>query len=125
MTNEELREPTLLLLTALTSGPRHGYALIEAVRELSQGRVTLKPGSLYGTLDRLAREGLVVETGTEVVAGRHRRYYELSDAGAGVLSAQVARLQSITNSAAAGLQRRGERARSAGTGELELAGGAA
>ena len=122
---EDLREPTLLLLTALTSGPRHGYALIEAVTELSGGRVRLKPGSLYATLDRLAREGLVTETGTEVVAGRQRRYYELSDAGADVLSDQVGRLESITAAAAAGLRRRGPARRSGGPGELGLAGGTA
>ena len=106
MSTEDLREPTLLLLTALTAGPRHGYALIEAVAELSGGRVRVKPGSLYGSLDRLAREGLVRETGTEVVAGRHRRYYALTDAGADVLTAQVARLQELTAAAAAGLRRR-------------------
>jgi DNA-binding PadR family transcriptional regulator len=125
MSTEDLREPTLLLLTALTSGPRHGYALIEAVAELSGGRVRLKPGSLYATLDRLAREGLVTEAGTEVVAGRHRRYYELSDAGAEVLSAQVGRLQSITAAAAEGLRRRRAVRRSGAPGELGLAGGAA
>lgn len=107
MSNDDLREPTLLLLTALTSGPRHGYALIDAVTQLSKGRVSLKPGSLYGALDRLARQGLVQETGTEVVAGRHRRYYELTDAGADVLSAQVQRLQELTTAAAAGLRDRG------------------
>ncbi|WP_375423827.1 PadR family transcriptional regulator [uncultured Friedmanniella sp.] len=106
MTTEELRQPTLLVLTALTSGPRHGYALIEAVAELSGGRVRLKPGSLYGALDRLAREGLVRESATEVVAGRHRRYYELTDVGAHTLSDEVERLEHLTRDAAAGLRRR-------------------
>lgn len=114
MSVEDVREPTLLLLTALTGGPRHGYALIESVAELSGGRVRLKPGSLYGSLDRLAREGLVQEAGTEVVAGRHRRYYELTDTGSDVLSAQVTRLQSVTAAAVAGLNRR--RAGSGGAG---------
>lgn len=106
MTADEMREPTLLLLTALTAGPRHGYALIHAVSELSAGRVNLKPGSLYGTLDRLAREGLVQESGSEVVEGRHRRYYELSQAGADALAAHVARLQAVTAAATAGLRSR-------------------
>ena len=124
MSVDDIREPTLLLLTALTGGPCHGYALIEAVTELSGGRVRLKPGSLYGSLDRLARDGLVRETGSEVVAGRHRRYYELSEAGAEVLSAQVERLQSITAAAAAGLRRRGAVARVT-SAELGVGGGAA
>ena len=108
MTIEDIREPTLLLLTALTRGPRHGYALIEAINDLSQGRVRLRPGSLYGTLDRLARDGLVQESGAEVVAGRHRRYYELTKVGEDVLSDQAERLQRLADAATAGLrQRRG------------------
>ena len=107
MSVDILRQPTLLLLTALASGPRHGYALIEAVAELSGGRVRLKPGSLYATLDRLDREGLVSGSGTEVVSGRHRRYYELTDAGTDELSGQVERLERLAASAADALRRRG------------------
>lgn len=127
MTVKDVREPTLLLLTALTAGPRHGYALIEAVADLSDGRVRLRPGSLYGSLDRLAREGLVRETGSEVVAGRHRRYYELSEAGAELLAVQVERLQGLTAAAAAGLRRRQAADRAAGPppAKLGLSGGAA
>lgn len=128
MSTEDVREPTLLLLTALTAGPRHGYALIEAVAELSDGRVRLRPGSLYGSLDRLAREGLLRETGSEVIAGRHRRYYELSEAGVDSLAAQVERLNSITAAAAAGLRRRRAAAGTADHGnrvDLGLSGGAA
>jgi len=39
------------VLTALASGPRHGYGIVREVAELSQGRVQLKIGSLYGVLD--------------------------------------------------------------------------
>jgi PadR family transcriptional regulator PadR len=123
MSVDELREPTLLLLTALTAGPRHGYALIEAVAGLSEGRVRLRPGSLYGTLDRLAREGLVLEAGSEVVSGRHRRYYELSEAGAETLATQVVRLEQLTAAATAGLRRR--RATDGTGAQLSPAGGAA
>ena len=91
----------------------HGYALMEAVTDLSGGRVRLKPGSLYATLDRLEREGLVSESGTEVVSGRHRRYYALTDAGTEALSGQVERLERLAATAADALRRRRvERARS-------------
>lgn len=106
MSAEDVREPTLLLLSALAPGPKHGYALMEAVADLSGGRVRLKPGSLYATLDRLEREGLVSEAGTEVVSGRHRRYYELTDAGTQALSNQVARLEQLTRTASDALRRR-------------------
>jgi len=114
MSVEDVREPTLLLLSALAPGPKHGYALMEAVTDLSGGRVRLKPGSLYATLDRLERQGLVSESGTEVVSGRHRRYYELTDAGTEALSGQVDRLERLTATASEALRRRrGGRARAA------------
>lgn len=106
MSVEDVREPTLLLLSALAPGPKHGYALMEGVAELSGGRVRLKPGSLYATLDRLEREGLVTESGTEVVAGRHRRYYALTDAGTEALAGQVERLERLAATASEALRRR-------------------
>jgi PadR family transcriptional regulator PadR len=106
MVTDDVREPTLLLLTALTAGPRHGYALIEAVAELSGGRVRLRPGSLYGSLERLAEQRLVRASGTETVSGRQRRYYELTEQGADVLEAQAARLQALVEAARAGLRAR-------------------
>lgn len=122
MTVEDVREPTLLLLSALAPAPKHGYALMEAITDLSGGRVRLKPGSLYATLDRLEREGLVSEAGTEVVSGRHRRYYTLTDAGTEALSLQVERLERLAATASEALRRRrGDQARPAVmpvTGEL-------
>lgn len=122
MSVQDVREPTLLLLTALTAGPRHGYALIEAVRELSGDRVRLKPGSLYATLERLAREGLVTESGVEVVSGRHRRYYELTDDGLDELSAQVERLEGLASNASEGLRRHRSTRTRPGSGRVVLGG---
>ena len=102
-----LREPTFLLLTALTSGRQHGYALIGRVADLSQSRVLLTAGTLYGALDRLTDEGLVAEDGDEVVGGRLRRYYVLTDAGAAVLQDEVVRVRSNATAAARGLRARG------------------
>ena len=101
-----MREPTFLLLSALADGRQHGYSLLHAVATLSRGRVRLRPGSLYGALDRLAREGLVEEAGTEVVDGRHRRYYDLTEAGVQALTDQAQRLQDNASIATAALRRR-------------------
>jgi PadR family transcriptional regulator, regulatory protein PadR len=92
MTNDEMREPTFLLLTALAVGRRHGYALIEDVARLSAGRLTLRPGSLYAALDRLTTEGMVAIDGEEVVSGRLRRYFALTDLGVARLSERAAEL---------------------------------
>ena len=106
MSTEEMREPTFLLLAALADGRQHGYSLLQAVTTLSHGRVRLRSGSLYGALDRLAREGLVEEVGTEVVEGRHRRYYDLTDAGVQALTIHTQRLQDNAAIATAALRRR-------------------
>ena len=68
-----LRESTYFLLAALLDGPLHGYAIIARAEELSDGRVKLAAGTLYGALDRLLGEGLVAVEGEEIVSGRARR----------------------------------------------------
>ena len=87
-----LREPTFLILTVLAGGPTHGYGLIAEVAGLSDGRVSLRPGTLYGALDRLVDAGLVDVDHEETVDGRLRRYYRLSDRGAAALAEQAERL---------------------------------
>lgn len=102
--SREVQEPTLLVLTCLAGGRRHGYALLQEVAEVSAGRVRLRPGSLYEVLDRLLDTHLVAVAGEERVDGRLRRYYELTEAGAGVLGAEVDRLRANADRAAAGLR---------------------
>ncbi|MEU5961384.1 helix-turn-helix transcriptional regulator [Micromonospora parva] len=88
-----LREPTFLILTALARESMHGYGIISDVAALSGGRLALRPGTLYGALDRLTDEGLVERDREEVVEGRLRRYYRLTDAGRSVLTAETERLR--------------------------------
>ena len=104
-----LREPTVMVLSALAGQVLHGYGLIEEVRALSGGRVTLSLGTLYGTLDRLTEDGLVRVEREEVVAGRLRRYYLLTDSGAGVLQAEVERMRQTADAADARLRTRAAR----------------
>ena len=89
---DPLREPTFLILAALAPQPLHGYAIIGEVADLSGGRLALRPGTLYGALDRLADDGLLESDREEVVDGRMRRYYRLTDAGAALLEREAARL---------------------------------
>ena len=88
-----MREPTFWILTVLASGPRHGYGVIQQVSQLSGGAVTLQAGTLYAALDRLAAEGLVEVDRDEVVDGRTRRYYLLTDDGADALDGETERLR--------------------------------
>jgi DNA-binding PadR family transcriptional regulator len=54
-----MQELALLLLTALANGSRHGYAIAQEVRSITDGRVSPRTGALYGALDRLLAEGLI------------------------------------------------------------------
>ena len=112
MSDRPIREPTFLLLTALAEGPQHGYGIMTDVERISGGRVKLRAGMLYATLDRVAAEGLVEADREEVVDGRLRRYYRLTTEGTGRLAAEAARLHSHATAALRRLN-------------LNLAGGAA
>jgi DNA-binding PadR family transcriptional regulator len=83
------------VLTALAGGPRHGYGIVGEVAGLSQGRVQLKIGSLYGVLDRLATDGLIEPDREESHDGRLRRYYRLTQDGRRAL-AEEAELRTAT-----------------------------
>ena len=90
---KEIREPSFLVLTALVDEPRHGYGVIAEVGSITHGRVRLRPGTLYAALDRLSADGYVAVAGEEVVDGRLRRYYTLTQAGAAALAEEADRLR--------------------------------
>jgi DNA-binding PadR family transcriptional regulator len=87
-----MQEPTFLILTALATRSLHGYGIVGSVAELSGGEVKLRPGTLYGALDRLDQQGLIEVDREEPVDGRLRRYYRLSDGGDAALTEQARRL---------------------------------
>jgi DNA-binding PadR family transcriptional regulator len=88
-----MQEATFMILTALANGSQHGYGIITEVNEISDGRVRLRPGTLYTALDRLRLDELIGLDREEIVDGRLRRYYRLTPAGIERLSAEAARLQ--------------------------------
>lgn len=81
-----------LLLAALESGPRHGYAVIEALRESTGGQLDLPTGTIYPALRRLEHAGLIAGSWS-VVGGRKRRNYRLTQAGSRALAGKRAAWQ--------------------------------
>lgn len=81
------------ILTVLAGERRHGYEILKATADSSDGRVTLKVTTLYAALERLEREGLIRSDGEEIVGGRARRYFVLSDDGRAALTQEVAALE--------------------------------
>lgn len=91
-------DATLLVLTSLTGGPKHGYALIQDIEEMAG--VTLGPGTLYGALARLEEEGMI----QALPSKDRRRPYRITAHGAAVLRE---RLEITAEVARVGLRRLG------------------
>ena len=79
----ELLKGTLdmLILTALTVQPMHGYAIAQHIERLSEEVLTVEQGSLYPALDRLQRKGWVTSKWGTSPTGRRARYYTITAAG--------------------------------------------
>jgi DNA-binding PadR family transcriptional regulator len=106
MRGEELKgHLDALLLAALESGPRHGYAVMEALREATGGRLDLPTGTIYPALRRLEQAGLIAGSWS-VVAGRRRRDYRLTEAGVRALSGKRAGWREFAATVSAALEGR-------------------
>ncbi len=103
-----LREPTFFILLALSKRCKHGYAILKDVESLSEGRVVLSTGTLYGALARLMKQGVIrkssqnsgeIHSGSKNRSGnsggRVRKYYELTQLGLRVLDVEINRLGTI------------------------------
>jgi len=85
------------VLVALTAGESHGYAIMQAVEESSNGVVRMGPATLYGTLKKLVQSGLARELKRRPAAGddQRRRYYRLTELGQAVCAAEADRLSRL------------------------------
>jgi len=83
------RDPSLLILASLASGPRHGYAMIEDIDRF--GGTRLGPGTLYGALARLEERGLI----EPLDSADRRRPYRLTVAGSRALADEVEALDQV------------------------------
>lgn len=85
------------VLVALTAGEMHGYAIMQAVEDSSDGIVRMGPATLYGTLKRLVDFGLAEELDRSPSPedDQRRRYYRLTGLGEQVCTAESARLSRL------------------------------
>jgi DNA-binding PadR family transcriptional regulator len=92
-----LSEATFLILVSLKGGPKHGYAIMKEVEALSQGRVTLSTGTLYGAIKRMLADGWIrrIETPKDEADGRERKSYTLTKRGGRILEAETQRLRQL------------------------------
>ena len=86
------------ILLALSSGERHGYGIMKQVEVDSQGKVSMGPGTLYGSLKRMLDADLVRESDKRVdpeMNDERRIYYQITGTGAHALAAELERYQRI------------------------------
>ena len=105
ITRKPLTEPVLLILTSLSDEPRHGYALIKDIENLSQVRVRLSTGTLYGAIRRLVETGWI-EPFEQQDTSREKQAYRLTPEGRKELRAELERMKELTQKATARLKAR-------------------
>ena len=84
-----------LVLAVLAEGPLHGYAVIEALKQRSAGKLALPEGTVYPVLHRLERAGLLASQWSR--NGRRRRVYRLTARGEHELGQRRARWREFTS----------------------------
>ncbi|WP_067621617.1 PadR family transcriptional regulator [Alicyclobacillus acidiphilus] len=84
-------DASFLILSSLANGPKHGYAMMEDIRTFSGTQ--LEPGTLYGAISRLEKQGWIEALPTE----ERRRPYRITGAGVAALREQVATLEQVAS----------------------------
>lgn len=99
-----LKQSTYRVLLALADGELHGYAIMQALSDMTDGRETILPGTLYAALARMADDGLVETTqgpADEASGGPKRRCYQRTSFGRAVARAESERLRALLDIAQA------------------------
>ncbi len=99
-----LTPATFHILLALADGEQHGYGIMKEVEAQTNGQVQLGPGTLYGAIKRLRKEGLIEgsdERPDPALDDERRRYYRLTDFGLRVVRAEAQRLAQVVRMAQA------------------------
>jgi DNA-binding PadR family transcriptional regulator len=97
---EPLTEPVLLILLSLVEQPRHGYSILKNVEHMSDGRIVLSTGTLYGALRRLLDDKWI-ERFEDEDTSRGRQAYRLTSQGRKHLQLEISRMKQLTRLASA------------------------
>lgn len=89
-----LTEATYYVLVSLVE-PRHGYGIMQNVAALTAGAVRIGPGTLYGALTNLLKQGLIERAGDEEAEGERRKVYGLTALGRSIVLLECERLETM------------------------------
>lgn len=95
-----LTEPVFLILTSLADQARHGYALMQDIQQISDQRVALSTGTLYGALRRMLEDGWIARFQQEDKS-RDKQAYKLTAEGRRQLALEITRMKQLTRIATA------------------------
>jgi DNA-binding PadR family transcriptional regulator len=97
-----LKPVDLELLLALADQDLHGYGLVQAISEHTDGLVVLDPGNLYRVIKRLLADGLIAESARDASEdGERRKYYRITPLGGRVLALELDRLRHLVTAPSA------------------------
>ena len=96
-----LTETTLYILCALKE-PLHGYGIMQAVEEMTAGRLSLGPGTLYGALQTLQKNGMIKTIG-QPEGGRNKKTYQITGDGLIILKSELERINELARNLAKAL----------------------
>ena len=71
--------------------PNHGYGIVQKVEKLTDGEIRLAPGTMYGSLSKMEKDGLIRFRGEE----EKRKIYEITDLGTEVLQLELKRIRRL------------------------------
>jgi DNA-binding PadR family transcriptional regulator len=97
-----LTPAVFLVMVALADGPAHGYGIMQEVAEFTEGTVSLGPGTLYRSIQRMLVDALIEEVGIALhdeADDERRRYYRLTKKGLSVAKAEAQRLSKLVDAA--------------------------
>lgn len=96
-TSPPLKPAAFHILASLSDSEKHGYAMIQAVRQLSAGQAPVQTGSFYRHLGQLIASGLIAESASRPAGDDPRRgaYYRLTPRGRDVLAHEIRRLSDL------------------------------
>ncbi|MGD6993818.1 PadR family transcriptional regulator [Sutcliffiella horikoshii] len=85
-----MTETAFYILLSLTE-PRHGYGIIKHVEEISNGRIRLGSGTIYGTLTKMQKDGVI----TVFADAERKTVYEITESGKELITAEITRLKEL------------------------------
>lgn len=85
-----MTETAFYILLCLKT-PNHGYGIVQTVERLTEGAIKLAPGTMYGSLSKMEKDGLI----RFVCEEEKRKIYEITDLGREVLQTEIARIERL------------------------------